>query len=47
MRAGTLRHKVRIEVPVQVKQKNSSVSTTWNLYREVWANIETLKGFVS
>jgi len=45
MRSGTLRHRVRLEVPVQVKQANGSVVTTWNLYREVWANLETLKGF--
>lgn len=45
MRSGTLRHKIRLEVPVQVKQPNGSVKTTWELYREVWANIETLKGF--
>jgi len=45
MRSGTLRHLVRVEVPVQVKQANGSVVTTWNLYREVWANVETLKGF--
>jgi SPP1 family predicted phage head-tail adaptor len=45
MRSGTLRHKVRIEVPVKVKQANSSEKITWELYREVWANVETLKGF--
>jgi SPP1 family predicted phage head-tail adaptor len=45
MRSGQLRHKIRIEVPVQVKQPNGSVKITWSLYREVFANIETLKGF--
>lgn len=45
MRSGTLRHKVRLEVPVQVKQPNGSVKTTWELYANPWANIETLKGF--
>jgi len=45
MRSGTLRHKIRIEVPVSVKQANSSVKTTWELYSSPWANLETLKGF--
>jgi len=45
LRAGTLRHKVRIEVPVVIKAASGSPTTSWQLWREVFANIETLKGY--
>lgn len=45
MRSGTLRHLIEIQVPTSVKQPNSSAKVTWNTYRKVWANIESLKGF--
>lgn len=45
MQSGKLRHKVRIEVPVQTKSKSGAVTTDWQLYRLVWASIEQLKGY--
>lgn len=42
--SGARRCKIRIEVPVQVKQKNGSMLTTWESYISLWASIATLKG---
>ena len=43
MRSGTRRSFITIEEPVQVKQANASVVTTWKQYAQMWASIETLK----
>jgi len=45
VRAGQRRHKVRLEVPVQVKNKYNEMVTTWNLFASPYVSIETLKGF--
>lgn len=42
---GKRRHKIRIEVPVKVKSTTGAENVTWNLYREVYASIETLRGY--
>lgn len=44
MRAGKLRHLISIETPTSTKGKFSDKVVTWELFRKVWANIETLKG---
>jgi len=41
--AGRLRHRVRIEQPVDTRDPNTGgVITTWQLVAEVWAAIEPL-----
>lgn len=45
MRAGQKRHIIRIEKPVKVKSSTGSVTTTWELFRNTWASIETLRGY--
>jgi SPP1 family predicted phage head-tail adaptor len=45
MRVGTRRRFITIEMPVEVKQANASVKTTWAVFKKVWASIETLKSF--
>lgn len=41
--AGRLRHRVRLERPVQTQDPNTGdVITSWQLVREVWAGIEPL-----
>lgn len=45
MRIGRRRNLVTIETPVQTKQTNGSVKTTWEEFRKVWASIETLKAY--
>ena len=42
---GKRRHKIRIEVPVIVKSTTGASNITWSLYREVWACVETLRGY--
>lgn len=44
VRSGQRRCFIRIEVPVNTKQTNGSVLTTWQPYISLWASIETLKG---
>lgn len=45
MRAGTKRCFITIETPVQVKQPNGSMVTTWVQFDKLWASIETLKAY--
>ena len=45
MRSGQLRHIIAVQSPVRVKTDKGSVTTTWELFRNVWANIEALKGY--
>ena len=45
MRSGQLRHIVRVESPIKTKTSSGSTATTWELFRNVWANIETLRGY--
>lgn len=41
--AGRLRHRIRLERPVQTQdQVSGDIVTTWQLVREVWAAIEPL-----
>lgn len=45
MRAGKLRHRVRIERPVRTVAASGAVAPgTWSLVRDVWASIEPLSG---
>ncbi len=44
MRAGTLRHHVRIERPVEGFTEDGEVSRTWQLFAECWASVEPLSG---
>ena len=45
MRASTLRNRVRIEYPVQVKSATGAMTTTWSTFKDnVPASIETMKG---
>lgn len=45
MRASKRRSLVQIEAPVQVKDKYQAVTTSWQLFAEVWASIETLRAY--
>lgn len=45
MRAGSRRRFITIEKPLDVKQANASVKTTWTVFKQLWASIETLKSF--
>lgn len=45
LRSGLKRCFITIEAPVQVKQPNGSVKSTWEPYIQLWASIETLKTF--
>lgn len=42
MRAGRLRHRVRIENPVDTADSQGSATRIWNLLRVVWAALEPL-----
>lgn len=43
MRTGSLRHLVTIQSPVKTKSLTGAVGSQWELFRQVWANIETFK----
>lgn len=45
MRAGSLRHKIRIQVAATVKDKFGATVTTWTDYREAMASIEVMKSY--
>lgn len=45
MRAGALRHKIRIQVAAAVKDKFGATVTTWTDYREAMASIEAIKSY--
>lgn len=46
MRAGSLRHKVRIQLPVTAKDRFGATTTTWTDYRtNVMASIEQMKAY--
>jgi len=45
MRSGQRRCFVTIQAPVNVKQRNGSMLTTWADYRTAWVSIETLRGY--
>lgn len=44
VRSGQRRCKILVQVPVQVKQQNGSMKTTWESYITLWAKIETIQG---
>lgn len=45
MRAGALRHKIRIQVATTAKDQYGAFVTTWTDYRTVFAKIEQLKAY--
>lgn len=45
MRRGTNRSLVRIEKPTKVKSATGAMTTTWSLFANMWASIETMRGF--
>jgi SPP1 family predicted phage head-tail adaptor len=45
MKIGGLRHKITIEKPVTAKNSLAAMTTTWVQFAQVWASIETLRGF--
>lgn len=44
MRAGLLRHRVRIEQPVDVADGYGGQTRTWSTAATVWARVELLQG---
>lgn len=47
MELGRKKHLVRIEQPVQAKDTNTgAMTTTWTLFKNMWASIETMRSFV-
>jgi len=46
MQTGKKRHLIRIEQPVSVKDtSNGSVTVTWQLFKNMWASIETMRSY--
>lgn len=44
MQAGTLRHRVEIQVPVEARDDIGGVTQTWQVVGQAWAHIEPLQG---
>lgn len=45
MRAGSRRHRVRIEKPTSARSSTGAVTITWSEFDTLWASIETLKTY--
>lgn len=44
MRAGSLRHRVAIQEPVETRDDHGGITRTWNTIATVWASVEPLSG---
>ena len=44
MRAGSMRHRIRIEAPTETQRPDGSVIRIWHTFLSAWASIEPLTG---
>lgn len=44
MQSGRLRHRITIQEPVESSDGMGGVTTTWNTFATIWANIRPLRG---
>lgn len=45
MKGGARRHLIRVERPVKVKTATGGTTITWELFKQMWASIKTLRSF--
>ena len=45
MRSSLKRHLIKLQLPVRSKTLTGSVNTEWVLFKEMWAEVTSLKGY--